>query len=132
MFEKDFVYFVGSTIARFWFKNDEAKNKVTKMCKKIKNAKIILEKDFNLPKVADFILLADTGIVFWPNFFLRKEHFKAMHGWNPKEKENKTIYILKSKKTKIKRKDARMIDMLPTILKTMELPEINCDGKAVI
>lgn len=130
-FGKDFVYFIGSTMARFWFKNKESRKKVVKICKKIKKARIIKEKDFNLPRVADLILLTDTKSVFWPNFFLRKEHFKAMHGWNPKEKDNKTIYLLKSNLAKTRKKNARMIDMLPTILQMMNIPKSECDGKSL-
>lgn len=131
-FGYDLIYFIGSTIIRFWFKNKTAEKKVIKMLKEIKDGRIIKEKEFNLPKIADTIFSANTGTVFWPNFFLRKMHYKAMHGWNPKKKENKTFYLIKSKRITAEKKNAKTIDLLPTILKLMGLSPIKCDGRSII
>lgn len=127
-FGKDLIYIVGSTTVEFWFKNERAKNKVINLLKEIKDGRIINKDDFEIATTSDIVFLADFKTAFYPNFFSR-QHFKAMHGWNPKEQ--KTYYILKNSEKK-GRRDAKIVDFLPTILKIMKLPEIECDGKPLI
>ncbi|MCK4647418.1 alkaline phosphatase family protein [Candidatus Pacearchaeota archaeon] len=127
-FGKDFIYIIGSTTVEFWFKNEKAKEKVTKMLQDLNYGKIIDKKEFHLDTDSDLIFLANFKIGFYPNFFSNK-HFKAMHGWNPKIQ--KTYYLLKNSFKKGK-KDVKMVDFLPTILKIMNLPETKCDGESII
>ena len=127
-FGKDFVYLAGSTTAEFWFKNKKAESAVIKLLKKLKCGKIVDKKSFHIKTSSDLIFLANFKTAFYPNFFSKKR-FKAMHGWNPKKQ--KTFYILKNNK-KLGRKNARMIDFLPTILKLMHLKEAKCDGKSLV
>src|SRR3989344_671374 len=122
-FGKDLIYLVGSTTVEFWFRNNTAKIKVIKLLKTIKGGKIVNVKKFKLPKTSGLLFLANLGTAFHPNFFSKKR-FRAMHGWNPKQQ--KTAYILKNRKKGGKR-DARIIDMMPTILKLIGLPKVECD-----
>jgi len=126
-FGQDLIYIVGSTTVEFWFKNEFAKNKIVEMLKKIGYGKIIDNKDFKI-KTNSLIFLADFKTAFYPNFF-SKTHFKAMHGWNPKEQ--KTYYLLKNSKKKGK-KDVKMVDFFPTILDLMGLPNAKTDEKSLI
>jgi predicted AlkP superfamily pyrophosphatase or phosphodiesterase len=126
-FGKDFLYIIGSTTVEFWFKNKEAKEKTTDMLKKLKYGKIIKQENFNI-KTKSLIFLADFKTAFYPNFF-SKLHFKAMHGWDPKQQ--KTYYILKTKGKRGKR-NAKIVDFFPTILKIMALPKVKSDGKALL
>lgn len=120
----DYIYFLGSTLARFWFKNKIAENKIKNLLKSIKQGKIINLKQYNLPNTCDLIFLTKLGTVIHPNFYMKNKKYKAMHGW----KQN-TIYVIKGYKGK---KKARMIDLLPTILKMMKIPRTKCDGKSLI
>ena len=126
-FGSDFLYVIGSTTAEFWFLNRIAEEKTLEMLKKLKYGRIISQKDFKI-KTNSIIFLADFKTAFFPNSF-SNYHFKAMHGWNPREQ--KTLYIIAHKDFKGE-KNARMIDMLPTILRIMNLPRLNCDGKSLI
>lgn len=121
---RDYIYFLGSTLARFWFKNDLAKKKIMSLLKTIKQGKIINPKTYNLPDTCDLIFLTKPGTVIHPNFYIKNKKYKAMHGW----KQN-TIYMIKGYKGK---KKAKIIDLLPTILKIMKLPKVRCDGKSLI
>jgi hypothetical protein len=125
-FGRDLVYIVGSTTVEFWFKNENAKRKVTNLLRTLKYGKIINKKEFRILTTSDAIFLANFKTAFYPNFFSRK-HYKAMHGWNPKEQ--RTYYILKGAKGK---KNAKMVDFLPTITKLMKLPRPECNGKSLI
>ncbi len=134
-FGKDFIYIVGSTTVEFWFKNPEAKRKVIGLLKVLKYGQIIDKEKFGIA-TDSLIFLADFETGFYPNFFSKKR-FRAMHGWNPKEQ--KTFYILKNenRKAKGKRKDAKMVDFLPTMINIMNLPvskaeKSRFDGKSLI
>lgn len=126
-FGKDLLYIVGSTTAEFWFKNEKAKKIVAGMLKKLKYGKIINKGQFNI-KTDSTVFLADFQTAFYQNFF-SQQHFKAMHGWSPKQQ--KTLYILKNQARK-GRKDARIVDFMPTILRLMKLPQAKCDGRSLI
>ena len=126
-FGKDFVYIVGSTTAEFWFYNEDAKLKTIEMLKKLDCGKIVNQEKYHLNTFST-IFLAEFRTAFFPNFFSDK-HFKAMHGWDPKMQ--KTYYILKNSSKKGK-KNARMVDFFPTIIKLMNLPYENCDSKSLI
>jgi hypothetical protein len=134
-FGKDLIYIVGSTTVEFWFKNPVAKSKVINLLEKLEYGKIINKEKFGIA-TDSLIFLADFQTGFYPNFFSNK-HFRAMHGWNPKEQ--KTFYILKTenKKARGQRKDAKMVDFLPTILNIMGLQASKAeksgfDGKSLI
>jgi hypothetical protein len=126
-FGEDFIYIIGSTTVEFWFKNENAKEKIRKMLANLDYGKIINQKDFHL-KTDSLIFLADFKTAFYPNFFSEK-HFKAMHGWNPKIQ--KSYYILKNPE-KDGNKNAKMVDFFPTILKLMNIHPEKCDGKTLV
>ena len=127
-FGEDFIYIIGSTTVEFWFKNENARERITKMLGELDYGKIIDQKEFHLDTDSDIIFLAPLEMGFYPNFF-SNQHFKAMHGWNPKIQ--KTYYILKNSFKKGE-KDARIVDFFPTILKLMNLQKTECDGKSII
>tara|TARA_Y100000034_G_scaffold113883_1_gene149368 strand:+ start:1777 stop:2862 length:1086 start_codon:yes stop_codon:yes gene_type:complete len=126
-FGEDFIYIIGSTTVEFWFKNRKAKKKTINMLNKLDYGKIVNQKRHHLA-TNSMIFLADFKTAFYPNFFSDK-HFKAMHGWNPKIQ--KTYYLLKNSKKKGK-KNAKMVDFFPTILRLMKLPNEKCGGESLI
>ncbi len=124
-FGHDFTYFLGSTFARFWFKSSEAKKSVEILLRSLNEGRIINFKEYNLPKTCDLIFLANYGIIFKPNFF--NTGYNAMHGWDPKIQ--KTVYIVRNLKGK---KDAHIVDLLPTILDILKIKKPKIDGKSLI
>ncbi|HLD15024.1 MAG TPA: alkaline phosphatase family protein [Candidatus Nanoarchaeia archaeon] len=106
---KDFIYFIGSTFIRFWFKNSFAEAKVEDLLKGIKAGKIVDFKEYKLPKECDLIFLANKGTVFYPNFFGKEQ--KAQHGWDPKQQ--KTFYMVKGLKGK---KEIHVVDLMKKAL----------------
>ncbi len=126
-FGGDILYIVGSTTVEFWFRNDKAKNAVKGLLDELKYGRIINQNQFGI-STDSTIFLADFRTGFYPNFF-SKRHFKAMHGWDPKQQ--KTCYILKNSEHNGKR-DARIVDFLPTMAKIMGLPKAKWDGKSLI
>lgn len=133
-FGKDFVYFLDSSLARFWFFNKKAKTQVIEALEELKNGHILSQREINevfmLPKnCCDLIFLADPGILISPNFFQGNKKVKAMHGYDPVHTDQKAFYLIKGIGGK---KNAKMVDMLPTMLNLMNLPKIDCDGKTII
>ncbi|HLD12046.1 MAG TPA: alkaline phosphatase family protein [Candidatus Nanoarchaeia archaeon] len=124
---KDWEYFIASTYARFWYHNEEAKEKTEILLKTLTQGKIINAKDYHLPPTQDTIYLANKGIVFSPSFFTPTIDYKAMHGWDPKEQ--KAFYLIK--KLPAKKEETHMINLMPTILDLMNLPYSPCDGKSL-
>jgi len=123
-FGKDYTYFLGSTMARFWFNNKDSEIKVINSLKNIKYGKIIDFKKNNLPKTCDILFLANFKTIFYPNFF--NTNYKAMHGWDPKKQ--KAFYLIKGMQGN---KNAKIIDLLPHILKILNIPQIRCDGSLI-
>ncbi len=123
---KDYIYFMGSTLARFWFNNKSSEEKIRHMLLEDKNGEIIDFKEYHLPKTCDLIFLAKFKTVFYPNFY--NSTHRAMHGWSPKIQ--KAFYLI-SRESK-KKQNAEIIDLLPHILKTLNLPQIRCDGSLII
>ena len=114
IYGEDYIYFLGSTMVRFWFKNEYAENKVINLLKNIEQGKIVNFEEYNLPNTCDLIFLADFKTIFYPNFF--NTNYKAMHGWDPKIQ--KAFYLIKGFKGK---KNKHIVDLLPYILKILDI-----------
>jgi len=134
-FGKGYIYFIDSTMARFWFFKNEKKKEVLRLLKNIKGGKVLNKKDkqklgidFNHNFYGDEIFLADSGTLIYPNFF-QKKPCKGMHGYDLSDKNERTFFII-NRKTKNK---AEMRDLFPTLLDMMNLkiPE-NIEGKSLI
>lgn len=128
-FGRDYIYFIGSTMARFWFNNEGASESVNSLLRELKWGRIINPEDFHLPRMCDTFFLADLGVVMQPNFFMGENRYRAMHGWDPGEREQKAFYMIRGPEG---RRNARMVDMLPTILELMKLPSVKCDGDSLL
>ncbi|MEK6812508.1 MAG: alkaline phosphatase family protein, partial [Nanoarchaeota archaeon] len=123
-FGKDYTYFLGSTYARFWFSTAEARNIVVHALSCITEGTIIDQHVFRLPATSHVVFLAKKGVVFSPSFFTKNMQYKAMHGWNPKEQ--KAFYLVKGFSGK---QEAHIVDLFPTLLAMMGLPDVRCDGR---
>lgn len=130
---QDYIYFLGATFAMFKFFNNKAIEKTMSVLKTIKHGKILTDeelKKLHVPKKQDIIFALNPGYIISPDFFDKKAP-KGMHGFNPGLKEQKGFYLFKN--IKGKRKNGRIIDIMPTILEKLNIPlteEIN--GKSLI
>jgi len=128
---KDYVYFLDSTMARFWFRDEIIKKEVINNLKKIKNGKILTDeeiKEFHIPENQDLLFVCNPAYIVFPNFFDKQKIPKGMHGYNPKIKEQKGFYLIST--IEGKEKPAKIIDLFPTILKILKIKEPkNIDGK---
>jgi predicted AlkP superfamily pyrophosphatase or phosphodiesterase len=99
---KDYLVFVDSTIARFWFFNDRAMHEVSDMLNSLKCGHVISaeEKEYlHIPldvQYGELLFALDEGFVNHPSFFNQKSEVKGMHGYAySKTPESRPILIIK-------------------------------------
>jgi predicted AlkP superfamily pyrophosphatase or phosphodiesterase len=140
--EKDYVVFLDSPMARFWFFNEGAEKEIRKLLEKLDCGRILTEEDyekyrirFKDNKYGDLIWLANPGTLIFPNFFGWYNPVKGMHGYAPECDGNKGLFtIITNKELKFKEtNDIKMIDMLPVISDIMQvaIPE-ECEGVSIV
>ncbi|MHA1696267.1 MAG: alkaline phosphatase family protein [Candidatus Helarchaeota archaeon] len=138
---KDYISFYDSTMVRFWVKSEKIKkqivnllsdvNHLTYLDQKLKNKYHINFKD---RKWGDLFFLADNGYRIFPDYFSPvRFNTKGMHGYFP-EKNNNAKGIFISNAFKTQKKEIKIVEMLPTFLKTLKLtnkiPKC-CKGKPI-
>jgi predicted AlkP superfamily pyrophosphatase or phosphodiesterase len=88
-FGKDYVAYLDSTMARFWFRNAAAADQVQNCLKEIKNGRVLGEhqlKEYGIlfadQRYGELIFLCDPGVLICPSFMGRKP-MAGMHGYDP-------------------------------------------------
>lgn len=98
----DYICFLDSTMARFWFKHEAAKKKITAILEKIPCGYVLKEPDLKRFKIAnckpsnaELIFLLHPGAVIQPNFFDFSPScsIKGMHGYDPESLDNRGAII---------------------------------------
>ena len=114
---KDLVYFIDSTMARFWVKEKNKKELIEKLSK-IKNGHILTleeKKNYNMPlskEYGEIIFVADPGYLILPNFYQGNNPVKGMHGYMS-DKDYLDAFLIINKK--INKKVLNMHEVLPLI-----------------
>jgi len=87
---KDYLYFLDSTMARFWFMNKQAQREVEAMLQTIPHGHIIsptekneLHINFQHNQYGDLLFWLEEGYIIFPNFFQANNSNmpKGMHGY---------------------------------------------------
>lgn len=137
----DYKVFYDSTMARFWVKNEEVKNKIIQLLSKVENLTYIDESlkqkyNINFPdsKWWELVFLAEPGYRIFPDYFAPvRFNTRWMHWYWPEFKEGKWIFMTNCFSTSDK--DIHVIDFMPTMLKSMNLENLipkNIDWKSII
>ncbi|MEM4283842.1 MAG: alkaline phosphatase family protein [Candidatus Caldarchaeum sp.] len=98
----DFVYFLDSTMARFWFPRRSAQDKILELLTPLREGVVLQQEDLKRlhiaqcdPRNGELIFLLHPGVVIVPNFFQRSSHLvKGMHGYDPECPDNMGIFLL--------------------------------------
>ncbi|WP_294964994.1 alkaline phosphatase family protein [Sulfurimonas sp.] len=100
---KDYVAMYDSTMARFWFKNETAREKITKALSLVKEGSILDDDDLKRVKTyfedgrfGELFFLMDPKVMINPSYF-GKNLIKGMHGYHPDAKGSNAA-ILSNKK----------------------------------
>jgi glycosyltransferase involved in cell wall biosynthesis/predicted AlkP superfamily pyrophosphatase or phosphodiesterase len=126
---QDYVYFLDSTQARFWFKNKLAQAAVTEMLESLPTGRILNEKDlahlhfrFGHNKFGELIYVVDNEQVIFPNFFQREKLPLGMHGYLPEVVDNWAALVLAGVGRKcLLTGPIDMIEIYPTLLEMLGL-----------
>jgi len=99
---EQFLYFIDSTLVRFWFKTSEAKERVSQLFVDSEKGHWLTENEgrkygiFGInSKNGEAYFLARPGVVFHPNFFQSQgAPPKGMHGYAPDIDDNRGLFML--------------------------------------
>jgi len=139
---RDFLYMLDSTMARFWFFSDDAREQVTTRLQSVEGGRILDQKDkdryhinYNHNKFGDLIFLSDPGYLIFPNHYQDKSPVRGMHGYTPESYGQQAALIIKSNKA-VRHPDREFVDMrqvFPTLcdLLGIRIPD-NCDLKSLV
>ncbi|WP_372369491.1 alkaline phosphatase family protein [Candidatus Uabimicrobium sp. HlEnr_7] len=97
-FAKDYVAVYDSTMARFWFFNDDVRNEVTKALEKCKTGRVLSEEDlrnygcyFDDYRYGELFFLMEPGVLICPSFMGDKP-LKGMHGYCANDKDSTAMF----------------------------------------
>ncbi|MFX0132589.1 MAG: alkaline phosphatase family protein [Candidatus Hodarchaeota archaeon] len=140
--EKDYLIFLDSTIARFWFFNDYAKNMIRKKLSELRCGNILSKSDMkkllidNIGKeYGELFFALKEGYTFFPDFFRKNIPPKGMHGYAFQSYDAPIILIhAENYKDNFKKKECvKFLDITPTLLDLFKLPTlITCEGDSLL
>jgi len=139
---KDYLFFSGATMCRFWYNTENVGSKINDMLTQINYGKILENKDleyygcnFNDPKYGKIIWATNEGTIISPNFYNGTNIPKGMHGFIPKTMDSYASFIIKSSlinKPRRLENPIMLVDIFPTILNMMNLSApISSKGKNI-
>lgn len=132
LIHQDYIYFLDSTVARFWFRNRSALNALFDALSELNCGTVLTTPnskktgyDFKNIKHGQMIWVADEGYMIYPNFWQGFEKVKGMHGYLPEVKKNHAGFVMSSPQIhKITKSNGehKLVDVFPTLLDLMHLP----------
>ncbi|MFC2075952.1 alkaline phosphatase family protein [candidate division KSB1 bacterium] len=137
---KDYLLFLDSTAARFWFsdgRDGKAARKVSGLLETIEDGTILrkeeskqLHIDFSDNRYGDLTFYVKPGILILPNYFQHVE-VKGMHGYL--KGQSPGIFLLRSDRKHAKKENAELVDVFPTLLNLFDIPSPpSCQGSSLI
>ncbi len=130
----DYFMFLDSTMARFWFRNSDAKKEVINALSGYKHGHILEPSECakyhidNLDREhGEIIYAVDDGVAIYPDYFRRHNPPKGMHGYvgpgdNPIMILCSERAIHRSNLSLDPTKSLKMVDIMPTILDLLNCP----------
>lgn len=127
--KKDYLVFLDSTLARFWFFSESSRDHVVTLLSHLGHGRILNEKDIERHRMrfkdrgyGDILFLADPGSLIHPSFFsVSRQAPKGMHGYDPDCRENQGLFLLHS--NKLRRRESReaveLVDLYATAVRLM-------------
>lgn len=125
--ENDYVYFLDSTQARFWFFNDAARQRVTAMLSNIPEGRILTAADrvrlharFNHNRFGELVFVVHDQVGIFPNFFQHDRPCRGLHGYLPEVEGNWAKLIVAGGGVQAAfNQPVEMVDLYPTLLELL-------------
>lgn len=128
---KDYIYFLDSTLARFWFFNKAAEQGITEAMNSLEGGRFVSEEEKKIYKIryshnrfGEAIWWADEGSLILPNFWQGSRPVKGMHGYRKEALDNHAGFALIDSNIKgntFLKEPAEMVDVFATIIDMLEL-----------
>jgi len=133
---EDYMFFLNSPMARFWFKNNRARDEVVNFLSSLDYGKIITRQqmvDMKLPidvKYGEIIFWLKDGFHISPDFY-HVSVLKGMHGYA--DNTSKIPIILFHKNIKVVlRKEGALWDVAPTLLDLLNIESTDMSGRSLL
>ena len=98
---KDYIYFLDSTLARFWFINNESKRVIEDAIGSLEGGRLITEEERQIYRICyshnrfgELIWWANGGTLILPNFWQGRKPVKGMHGYRREVAQNHAGFLL--------------------------------------
>ena len=135
---KDYLYFIDSTMVRFWFFTSNAASIIEEKLSGKEYGNILTSEEISFyhlnyidNKIGELIFICNPGVLLFPNFYQKHKPVKGMHGYLPNVPEQQSCFFINSEKIESSYKNEKPVDMrrvFPTVLKLLELPIYNTFG----
>jgi hypothetical protein len=130
---RDYVYFLDSTQARFWFQHESARRITEKALASLEGGRILREEDhkhlhirFHHDRFGQLIFVADGHTLIFPNFFQHLSSAQGMHGYLPDVQDNWAHCVVVDSASGAGHRElprpVEMVDLFPTFLELLQLP----------
>lgn len=147
---KDFCYYNGVAVSRFWFRTDEAREKISAALKEVPNSTVLTCEELNercemtlSPEWGELYIARDSGYLFHPNDYyhplanivvglkqkaMRKRMFdpyhRGYHGYlpGPDAPSENAWSLVVDDRVKPTSDEARMKDFAPSMLNLLGVP----------
>lgn len=142
MWENDYLVFLDSTMARFWFFNERARELISEALSTLECGRIL--RKYDLQKLGmdnigreygDLIFALEERYIMFPDFFRKYKPPRGMHGYAFATHDAPILIIYAPNTSMVfkKRKAVRHIDIMPTILESFNLriPQ-SCEGVSLL
>lgn len=139
---EDYLYFLNSTVAGFWFANGRAASLVTDRLSQLPYGMILGAKEraglglANIgPEYGDILFALKEGCVFFPDYYRRRRPPRGMHGFAYSNYDTAPFIVRAPDIVGITGPGtrARYIDVMPTILNLLGLPvPPTCEGRSLV
>lgn len=138
----DYLFFLDSTMARFWFFNERARKLISGTLNALDCGQILSKHELQKlcidnisSEYGELFFALKTGYAMFPDFFRKHTPPKGMHGYAfPTQDAPIMIIYAPSDLISFKRKKiVRYVDIMPTILELFNLPiPKTCEGVSLL
>lgn len=129
---KDYVVFVNSTVAVFWYLTEAGRRAVERALPGVPGTHIVTEAERRRRRIpterrwGDRMLAAEPGVVFWPDYFhVQDSAVQGMHGFLDKRDEGNGVVAILSSPGRVPARSLGvrpLVDVLPTMCELLRLP----------
>lgn len=140
----DYLYFLDSTLARFWFFNDRARQIVTQAMEAVRGGRLLTDEDREVYRIryphnrfGELIWWADGGALISPNFWQDQKLVRGMHGYRREIRENQAGFVLIDPELdlwgiQLLKAPLEMVDAFATMIELLglEMPD-NAHGRSI-